>query len=264
MPAPVSPDAERLMELLPCPFCGSDNIAVRYVRDGRQAHCQYCWASSSPEYHGRADQPSSEERAIAAWNKRATQPDAGAMAEADNIARNMAIDLVACHIAFAGTSRDDVAALTVTKDMTRQIADALNAHAARREAAGYTIVATQPDAGAMAEATDDLVDRFAAALKAKLRAAEQKYGYSDDWLRDDWQGELIAKLLHHIQKGDPRDVAAYCAFAWHHGWSITPYTHANPRRAIRELKLIATAEVDPKVREGIDRAIQHLESMVQP
>jgi hypothetical protein len=137
MPAPVSPDAERLMELLPCPFCGSDNIAVRYVRDGRQAHCQYCWASSSPEYHGRADQPSSEERAIAAWNKRATQPDAGAMAEADNIARNMAIDLVACHIAFAGTSRDDVAALTVTKDMTRQIADALNAHAARREAAGF-------------------------------------------------------------------------------------------------------------------------------
>jgi hypothetical protein len=124
--------------------------------------------------------------------------------------------------------------------------------------------ATQPDAGAMVDATDDLVDRFAAALKAKLRAAEQKYGYSDDWLRDDWQGELIAKLLHHIQKGDPRDVAAYCAFAWHHGWSITPYTHANPRRAIRELKLIATAEVDPKVREGIDRAIQHLESMVQP
>jgi hypothetical protein len=131
-------------------------------------------------------------------------------------------------------------------------------------AAGYAIVAAQPDAGAMVEATDDLVDRFAAALKAKLRAAEQKYGYSDDWLRDDWQGELIAKLLHHIQKGDPRDVAAYCAFAWHHGWSITPYTHANPRRAIRELKLIATAEVDPKVREGIDRAIQHLESMVQP
>jgi hypothetical protein len=135
------------------------------------------------------------------------------------------------------------------------------AHAAFREA---LFAAFQPDAGAMVEATDDLVDRFAAALKAKLRAAEQKYGYSDDWLRDDWQGELIAKLLHHIQKGDPRDVAAYCAFAWHHGWSITPYTHANPRRAIRELKLIATAEVDPKVREGIDRAIQHLESMVQP
>jgi hypothetical protein len=81
----MQPDAERLMELLPCPFCGSDNIAVRYVRDGRQAHCQYCWASSSPEYHGRADQPSSEERAIAAWNKRATQPDAGAMAEAERI-----------------------------------------------------------------------------------------------------------------------------------------------------------------------------------
>jgi hypothetical protein len=33
------------------------------------------------------------------------------------------------------------------------------------------------------------------------------------------------------------------------------------RRAIRELGLIATAERDPKVREGIDRAIEHLKSM---
>lgn len=111
--------------------------------------------------------------------------------------------------------------------------------------------------------TDDLVNRFAAALKEKLHAAEQKYGFSNDWMKDDWQGELIAKLLNHVQKGDPRDVAAYCAFAWHHGWSITPYTHTNSRRAIRELKLIATAEVDQKVREGIDRAIRHLESMLE-
>jgi hypothetical protein len=110
--------------------------------------------------------------------------------------------------------------------------------------------------------TEKLVDRFAAALKEKLRAAEQKYGFSNDWMKDDWRGELIAKLLSHVQKGDPRDVAAYCAFAWHHEWSITP-PQAEPRRAIRELKLIATAETDLKVREGIDRAIQHLESMME-
>jgi predicted amidophosphoribosyltransferase len=33
------------------------------------------------------------------------------------------------------------------------------------------------------------------------------------------------------------------------------------RRAIRELGLIATTERDPKVREGIDRAIAHLKQM---
>ena len=70
--------------------------------------------------------------------------------------------------------------------------------------------------------TADLVDRFAAALKEKLAAAERKYGYSVGWANDDWQQECAAKLLDHAAKGDPRDVAAYCAFMWHHGWSTTP------------------------------------------
>jgi hypothetical protein len=71
-------------------------------------------------------------------------------------------------------------------------------------------------------ATSDLVDRFAAALKEKLAKAEAKYGYSDGWSHSDWSADLVRKLVEHVQKGDPRDVAAYCAFAWHHGWSITP------------------------------------------
>lgn len=68
--------------------------------------------------------------------------------------------------------------------------------------------------------TADLVDRFAGALKEKLAKAEAKYGYSDGWLSDDWRADLVRDLASHVQKGDPRDVAAYCAFAWHHGWSI--------------------------------------------
>ncbi len=71
-------------------------------------------------------------------------------------------------------------------------------------------------------ATDDLVDRFAVALKARLRAAGEKYGFDDAWKADDWRNKLIEDLLRHIQKGDPRDVAAYCAFAWHHDWSLSP------------------------------------------
>lgn len=65
--------------------------------------------------------------------------------------------------------------------------------------------------------TNDLVDRFAAALKDKLAQAEQKYGYSDGWADPGWMDECRGQLLSHIEKGDPRDVAAYCAFLWHHG-----------------------------------------------
>lgn len=76
--------------------------------------------------------------------------------------------------------------------------------------------------------TSDLVDRFAVALKAKLAKAEQKYGYSDDWLKTDWKGELLESLAEHVFKGDPVDVAAYCAFAWHHGWSTSDAANAAP------------------------------------
>jgi hypothetical protein len=68
-------------------------------------------------------------------------------------------------------------------------------------------------------ATADLVRRFSQALAEKLAAAEAKYGYSDGWASPDWMDECRAKLMEHIAKGDPRDVAAYCAFLWHHGAS---------------------------------------------
>lgn len=67
--------------------------------------------------------------------------------------------------------------------------------------------------------TGGLVTRFSQALADKLHKAEQKYGYSDNWLSPEWEGECRQKLLEHIAKGDPLDVAAYCAFMWHHGWS---------------------------------------------
>lgn len=69
--------------------------------------------------------------------------------------------------------------------------------------------------------TQSLVIRFAAALAEKLHSAEQKYGYSDGWMTTGWieRGECRDRLIEHIEKGDPRDVAAYCAFLWHHGAS---------------------------------------------
>jgi hypothetical protein len=67
----------------------------------------------------------------------------------------------------------------------------------------------------------DLVERFSKALLAKLRLAEAN-GRSG-WDRDDWEKQCQEGLLRHVDKGDPRDVAAYCAFMWHHGW-ITALT----------------------------------------
>jgi light-regulated signal transduction histidine kinase (bacteriophytochrome) len=78
----------------------------------------------------------------------------------------------------------------------------------------------------------DLVARFSKALLEKLRAAEAKYCYKNDWLRSDWEAECQRHLAEHLAKGDPRDVAAYAAFCWHHGW---PTAVREPRTAAGSL-----------------------------
>ncbi len=70
--------------------------------------------------------------------------------------------------------------------------------------------------------TAELVMHFAEALARKLRKSEQKYGWSDGWKDSDWQEKCLADFHHHIGKGDPLDVAAYCAFMVYHGWSTCP------------------------------------------
>lgn len=113
--------------------------------------------------------------------------------------------------------------------------------------------------------TDDLVDRFAAALKDKLRAAEAKYGYNDGWLRDDWQSDLIANLSEHVRKGDPRDVAAYCAFAWHHGWSVSPPTPAVEGEPSDAAKLAAYEDAHAVAVElGYPSLTEALEALSSP
>ncbi|MDV2861824.1 hypothetical protein [Phytobacter ursingii] len=67
--------------------------------------------------------------------------------------------------------------------------------------------------------TQKLVADFSAVLAEKLYKAQLKYGYSANWKNDDWHADCLAHFHQHIGKGDPRDVAAYCAFIWFHGWS---------------------------------------------
>jgi len=80
--------------------------------------------------------------------------------------------------------------------------------------------------------TRELVLRFAFRLAIKLRKAEQKYGYSNGWKESGWMDECRAKLREHVEKGDPLDVAAYCAFLHWHGAS-TANTHPQPEQAAR-------------------------------
>lgn len=66
--------------------------------------------------------------------------------------------------------------------------------------------------------TQNLVADFCTALAEKLYKAQLKYGYDADWKQDGWHAQCLAHFHQHIAKGDPRDVAAYCAFMWYHGW----------------------------------------------
>lgn len=103
-------------------------------------------------------------------------------------------------------------------------------------------------------ATAALVNGFAWALAEKLAKAQAKYGYTDGWRRDDWEAECRASLMEHIAKGDPRDVAAYCAFMWRHGWSTAPATGAKPEREFAQGGEVAAAaehKPDAKVTIGL-------------
>jgi hypothetical protein len=64
--------------------------------------------------------------------------------------------------------------------------------------------------------TQQLIVGFATALAQKAHAAEMKYGFTDNWVRVGWMDECRDCLSHHVTKGDPRDVALYAAFLWHH------------------------------------------------
>lgn len=65
-----------------------------------------------------------------------------------------------------------------------------------------------------------LVEKFSTALLDKLCQSERKYEWNGGWFLDNWADDLRKRVREHLEKGDPRDVAAYCAFAWHHEWSL--------------------------------------------
>ncbi|MEH3577755.1 hypothetical protein POW01_01735 [Enterobacter cloacae] len=83
--------------------------------------------------------------------------------------------------------------------------------------------------------TQELVTDFCTALAEKLYKAQLKYGYDADWKQDGWPTQCQAHFHQHIAKGDPRDVAAYCAFMWYHGWKTEPAPVSVPDESAVEL-----------------------------
>ena len=66
---------------------------------------------------------------------------------------------------------------------------------------------------------DEAVDRFAAAMKAKL--AKARDAGRSGWQDPAWPVESIGdNLREHVEKGDPRDVANYCMFLFERGERI--------------------------------------------
>ena len=70
---------------------------------------------------------------------------------------------------------------------------------------------------------DDLMlclERAFVSALAKAREAVLLLGFTDEWLHENWADYLRHDIRRHVDKGDPRDVIVYAAFALHHGWSL--------------------------------------------
>lgn len=105
--------------------------------------------------------------------------------------------------------------------------------------------------------TQKLVIDFCTALAEKLYKAQLKYGYDADWKQDGWPTQCQAHFHQHIAKGDPRDVAAYCAFMWYHGWKTEsePAPVSVPDDVMAAIQKVARIRLDLNYFDGDRRGI---------
>lgn len=102
----------------------------------------------------------------------------------------------------------------------------------------------------LARSTQYLIVDTAQALGNKLLAAQNKRKADPvGWMRNDWEDDCRAGLMHHIQKGDPRDVMAYAAFMHYHGWKTS-----QPASKI----------TDEQLPEGITGPLEHAYKTLTP
>ena len=100
-----------------------------------------------------------------------------------------------------------------------------------------TLVA-EPE-GEKPHADDLAVDRFAAAMKAKLaqKRAEGRGGWND---KEDCHAHYLSKLLRdHVEKGDPVDVANFAMMLHQRGERIGAPGGETPLTAVAEAREVA-------------------------
>ncbi|MCE0393881.1 hypothetical protein [Klebsiella variicola] len=117
---------------------------------------------------------------------------------------------------------------------------------------GEMIIAGRVDG--LHPSTMALVNDFATALAEKLHKAELKYGYSNAWINNGWMTDCLAEFHRHIAKGDPRDVAAYCAFMWYHGWKTEA---AQPAPVVPDGYVMVPKEATKEILDEFDSIIDY-------
>lgn len=180
-------------KLMPCPFCGG---TAELCREGGAlsdwfASCETCSATTS-------NQATLQEAALV-WNARPLESQGTPTPAADEV------EAVAWAIIRAANEEDAV----------RELQEYGNAGPFARAA----IAALQARS---AEHPDDIaVDRFAAAMKAKL-AQKRREGRGGWQNRDECSAERLSSMLRdHVGKGDPVDVANFAMMLHQRGDRIT-------------------------------------------
>lgn len=136
---------------------------------------------------------------------------------------------------FATANRLVLGAMLETSDAIRKVAASKAAPQPPAQEQGEGLEFFTAPEGLHPE-TLNLIARFAGALAAKLAEAERKYGWVTHWQSPAWMDQCREQLVDHVAKGDPRDVAAYCAFLWHHG-EPTALTRAAGAEDAREAEV---------------------------
>jgi len=223
-----------MLDLKNCPFCGSSGEELMMFCDpeegrdnsglSRRIQCAVC--------HVEAPFYPSEVEAIAAWNRRALQAVGPEPAVAGREKLNSAVDAV-----FAAVI--DCPHEIEAESITLRFSPNKGGHNALFQLSGRirsALVATPP---AEQHPDEIAVDRFAAAMKAKLKWEREQRN------RSGWQAmsaaDLSRILYEHLPKGDPVDVA-----------NLSMMLHQNGQQ-------IETPPAEPEVEEW-----REIEQHVQP
>lgn len=208
------------LNLLPCPFCESDNLSIdtncvmpddyhdAWVRcddcdaEGRHAMTLEGWLSSKDE---------AKAEAVVAWNRRAS-PSA-AVPEG----------------ALPPLPPADV------HDADGPLLVGNTAYSARLVQA-YARAAVEADRAQQGEPHDDDIawEHFASATKAKMAEGREKGrgGWEDPEQCPTERLQLM--LLEHLKKGDPVDVANFCMMLWTRGEPVVAVDLKAARQAVLE------------------------------